>query len=141
MKSGISGGGEGAIAVEGTAAGCRNGFAEIGKIEASLLLAGRLFAIDKCLATKPLHSISGGTMIVFARRKQISRYRVKLDSPHFGQRRKTAVNSLSAGLSLPKERVAGAMAQAGLSPTVRAEQLTLSDFAALNRALFKEESE
>ena len=59
----------------------------------------------------------------------------------FGQRRKTAVNSLSAGLSLPKERVAGAMAQAGLSPTVRAEQLTLSDFAALNRALFKEESE
>ena len=33
------------------------------------------------------------------------------------------------------------MAQAGLSPTVRAEQLTLSDFAALNRALFKEESE
>ncbi len=49
----------------------------------------------------------------------------------FLQRRKTAENSISAGLSLPKETVAAALEQAGLEKTVRAEKLTLDDFANL----------
>lgn len=57
----------------------------------------------------------------------------------FGQRRKTAVNSLSAGLSMDKAKVIKAMEQAGLPPAARAEQLTLDDFEALSQALFTEE--
>ena len=49
----------------------------------------------------------------------------------FGQRRKTAVNSVSAGLSLPKEQVAGWFAAAGITPAARAERLTMEQFAAL----------
>ncbi len=55
----------------------------------------------------------------------------------FGQRRKTAANSIAAGLSIPKEQVISALEQAGLSPLVRPEQLTLEDFAALQRNLKK----
>jgi 16S rRNA (adenine1518-N6/adenine1519-N6)-dimethyltransferase len=54
----------------------------------------------------------------------------------FCQRRKTAVNAISAGLSLPKERVADAFARAGISPTARAERLTMSQLAKLTDLLF-----
>lgn len=53
----------------------------------------------------------------------------------FSQRRKTAANAVSAGLSLPKARVLSALAAAGLSETARPEQLTLPQFAALSDAL------
>lgn len=56
----------------------------------------------------------------------------------FGQRRKTAANAISAGLGLPKARVAGALARAGLPAAVRPEQLTLEQFAALRAALDEE---
>ncbi len=49
----------------------------------------------------------------------------------FGQRRKTAVNSVSAGLGLPKDRVAAAMDAAGIPPAARAERITLAQYAAL----------
>lgn len=49
----------------------------------------------------------------------------------FLQRRKTLVNSLSAGLGIEKGRVAAAVSGCGLSPNARAEELTLRDFAAL----------
>lgn len=49
----------------------------------------------------------------------------------FAQRRKTAANSLSSGLGLSKEAVLRALERAGLSPTVRPEQLTLEDFSGL----------
>ncbi len=53
----------------------------------------------------------------------------------FGQRRKTMNNSLvSAGFS--KEEITAAMEQASLSPTLRAEQCTLSDFARLADILY-----
>ncbi|MBE6777865.1 MAG: 16S rRNA (adenine(1518)-N(6)/adenine(1519)-N(6))-dimethyltransferase RsmA [Ruminococcaceae bacterium] len=52
----------------------------------------------------------------------------------FGQRRKTLLNSLTtAGYS--KETVAAALATAGISPTARAEELTLEQFAALSDAI------
>lgn len=50
----------------------------------------------------------------------------------FGQRRKTLANSLSnAGYS--KEQTARALQAAGLSPTARAEELTLEQYATLTR--------
>ena len=53
----------------------------------------------------------------------------------FGQHRKTAANSIAAGLKLPRPQVAAALEAAGLDPRVRPEQLTLEDFAALDAAL------
>ncbi|MBR4201008.1 MAG: ribosomal RNA small subunit methyltransferase A [Oscillospiraceae bacterium] len=54
----------------------------------------------------------------------------------FGQRRKTAVNALSAGLSLPKEQVTAALADCGLTANVRFEQLDLETLLRLSRTLF-----
>ncbi len=49
----------------------------------------------------------------------------------FGQRRKTAVNSVSGGLGLPKAQVAEAFARAGIPPAARAERLSMEHFASL----------
>ncbi|MBO5551780.1 MAG: 16S rRNA (adenine(1518)-N(6)/adenine(1519)-N(6))-dimethyltransferase RsmA [Lachnospiraceae bacterium] len=51
----------------------------------------------------------------------------------FNQRRKTLANALSgyAGLELTREQVIKAIEAAGKKPTVRGEELSLSDFAAL----------
>ena len=59
----------------------------------------------------------------------------KLVRAAFGQRRKTAANSVSAGLGIPKAHVMQALEAAGLSPMARPEQLTLEDFCALQKAL------
>lgn len=53
----------------------------------------------------------------------------------FGQRRKTAANAVAAGLSLPKSAVQAALKEIGAAENVRAEQLTLSQFAALSDRL------
>ena len=53
----------------------------------------------------------------------------------FCQRRKTAANSIAAGLNLPKAKVLQALAAAGLSEKARPEQLRLEDFARLQSAL------
>lgn len=53
----------------------------------------------------------------------------------FAQRRKTAANSLSATLGLPKPQVEQALAAAGAAENVRAERLTLEQLAALANAL------
>lgn len=53
----------------------------------------------------------------------------------FSQRRKTAENSISSGLGIPKATVATALENAGLEKTVRAEKLTMADFAVLAESL------
>lgn len=53
----------------------------------------------------------------------------------FGQRRKTASNSLSAGLGIPKDKVSSAIAAAGFEPSVRAESLTMQELARLSECL------
>ena len=53
----------------------------------------------------------------------------------FSQRRKTLSNSLSSGLSLPKQKIAEALASASISPTARAEEMTLRQFEAIYEAL------
>ncbi len=56
----------------------------------------------------------------------------------FGQRRKTVLNSVSAGLSLPKERVAVALEKAEIPQNARAEQLKMQQLAALANELVHE---
>ena len=53
----------------------------------------------------------------------------------FGQRRKTALNAVSAGLGLPKAQVALAMERAGIAPNARAEQITLEMLADFSNEL------
>ncbi len=56
----------------------------------------------------------------------------------FGQRRKTAANSLSSGLSLPKEAVLAALREAGMSENTRAESLTMEELALFFECLSKQ---
>ena len=58
----------------------------------------------------------------------------------FGQRRKTAANSISSGLQLPKAQVNAALEAAGFDIRVRPEALTLQDFAAIQAALANQPS-
>ncbi len=53
----------------------------------------------------------------------------------FSQRRKTAANALSNGLSLPKGQVQQAFENAGLNPQSRAEQLTMEQFFTLSEEI------
>ena len=57
----------------------------------------------------------------------------------FSQRRKTAANGLSSGLSLPKEQIAQALAAAGLPVNVRAETLTMKQLEQLTIAIYFED--
>ncbi|MEE1283642.1 MAG: 16S rRNA (adenine(1518)-N(6)/adenine(1519)-N(6))-dimethyltransferase RsmA [Acutalibacteraceae bacterium] len=54
----------------------------------------------------------------------------------FAQRRKIAANSISAGMSLPKETVYKAIEAAGYSDNVRAESFTLNELASLANEIF-----
>lgn len=53
----------------------------------------------------------------------------------FGQRRKTAANSLSSLLGEPKDLVRKAFEDAGLPESIRAERMTLENFADLTEAI------
>ena len=53
----------------------------------------------------------------------------------FAQRRKTVLNSVSSSLSLSKETVSSALESTGLEKNVRAEQMSLENFAALCKVL------
>ncbi len=54
----------------------------------------------------------------------------------FGQRRKTISNSVTSGLSLSKDVFRTACENAGVSPTARAEALTLDELARLANAIY-----
>ena len=55
----------------------------------------------------------------------------------FGQRRKTVLNSLAAGLSLDKGTVAAALERAEINSNARAEQLSMAQLAALSNEIFE----
>ena len=61
----------------------------------------------------------------------------KLVRAAFCQRRKTAANSIAAGLQLPKDKVLAALRAGGFDERIRPEKLTLEDFAKI-QALLKE---
>ncbi|MGA7731758.1 MAG: 16S rRNA (adenine(1518)-N(6)/adenine(1519)-N(6))-dimethyltransferase RsmA [Chloroflexia bacterium] len=56
----------------------------------------------------------------------------------FSQKRKQLVNTLSSGLSLPKEAARQALQAAGISPDRRAETLSLEEWAGLEEAMRRE---
>ena len=62
----------------------------------------------------------------------------KLVKSAFVMRRKTLVNNLMAAFSLPREKAIACIEQAGLSAQVRAEALTIQQFAALCNLLAAE---
>lgn len=53
----------------------------------------------------------------------------------FGQRRKTAVNSLSSGLGISKEKIAQILTGRGFDLNVRAETMTMEDFANISNLI------
>ena len=63
----------------------------------------------------------------------------KIIRASFNQRRKTLQNGLnnSSGLNFTKDQIAAAIAEAGFSPSVRGEALTLEQFAKLTDILLK----
>lgn len=61
----------------------------------------------------------------------------KLIKAAFSQRRKTAENSISAGLHMEKSAVGEALVSARLEKNVRAENLTMEDFSRLSDILCK----
>lgn len=56
----------------------------------------------------------------------------------FAQRRKTALNSISSGMGITKDRIESALAQAGLTPDIRAEKFTMENFARISNILYEE---
>ena len=60
----------------------------------------------------------------------------KMIKSAFAQRRKTISNSITSGLSLSKESFKEACEKAEISPTARAEALTLDELAKLSNAIF-----
>lgn len=61
----------------------------------------------------------------------------RLIAAAFGQRRKTAANSISAGMGLAKQVVEDALLSLGMDKNVRAETFTLEDFAAMSAVLLR----
>lgn len=55
----------------------------------------------------------------------------KMVKAAFSQRRKTAVNSISSGMGIPKNQVIGALKASGLNENVRAEKLSMQELAAV----------
>ncbi len=55
----------------------------------------------------------------------------------FAQRRKTAANSISSGMSIPKDIVYQAIEAAGYGENVRAESFTLDELAALSNEIWR----
>jgi 16S rRNA (adenine1518-N6/adenine1519-N6)-dimethyltransferase len=53
----------------------------------------------------------------------------------FSSRRKQLLNNLSSGLNLPKEKMVQILRNLGLNPQIRAQDLSVSDWLALTKAL------
>lgn len=60
---------------------------------------------------------------------------LKVVKAAFGQRRKTMLNALSSGLSLPKEAVEAALKRAEIDGSRRGETLTLLEFSSLSNSI------
>ena len=117
------------------------GTAEYGAISAAVAWYGRaekLFDVPAgCFLPKPKVdssviriTLGGGARENIGCRDE--RLMFRLISAAFGMRRKTLVNAVSASFShFSKEKLAKIIEDAGLSPTVRGERLSVSDYARL----------
>ena len=114
----------------------------------ALSLAVQYYAKPEIVANVPPNCFiprpNVGSAVIRLTRHETHRVQVKdeaflfaLIRASFNQRRKTLVNGLgnAAELKLGKEEVAQALAQMGLSATIRGEALTLEQFAQLSDLL------
>ena len=114
----------------------------------ALSLAVQYYAKPEIVANVPPNCFiprpNVGSAVIRLTRHETPRVQVKdeaflfaLIRASFNQRRKTLVNGLgnAAELKLGKEKVAQALAQMGLSATIRGEALTLEQFAQLSDLL------
>lgn len=61
----------------------------------------------------------------------------KMVKSAFAQRRKTILNSVSSGMGIEKEKLSLAIENAGLSPTARAEALTMEELTDLSNKIYE----
>ena len=61
----------------------------------------------------------------------------KMIKSAFAQRRKTILNSVSSGMNIPKDKLSLAIEKAGLSPTARAEALTMEQLVTLANKIYE----
>ena len=61
----------------------------------------------------------------------------KMIKSAFAQRRKTILNSVSSGMGIEKEKLSLAIENAGLSPTARAEALTMEELVTLANKIYE----
>lgn len=61
----------------------------------------------------------------------------KVIKASFAQRRKTLLNGISSGLSIPKDTASELIISAGIQPSIRGEKLTLEEFAALADKIYE----
>ena len=117
--------------------------ARLGEREAGVLTAAvEYYAEAETLFTVPASSFTPppkvNSAVIRLTRRQMPPVEVadeafffKTVKAAFLHRRKTAVNSLSAGLGLPKDKIEAALVRLGFSPAVRAEEIDIAKFAAL----------
>ncbi len=103
--------------------------------------AKRLFGVDKNSFT-PAPKVDSEVMRLDIRKEP----EIQLDDEKFffsvvkaafSQRRKTAINGISSGMGIAKDKITKALEECNLSPTVRAEALTMQQLAALANRLYK----
>lgn len=122
--------------------------AEVGSREAGAVTVAVRYFADACVlfevgreAFLPAPKVDSAVIELCVRKSpeielRDEAYFFKMVRAAFAQRRKTAVNGISAGLNLPKAAVAEAIADTGLPADVRAEKIPMEKLAQLaNRLL------
>ncbi len=118
------------------------GTREAGAVSAAVQYFGEaevLFEVDR---TSFMPAPKVDSAVIKITLHQEPRYRVadekaffSLVKAAFAQRRKTAVNSISATLGIPKETVTNALTACGIAANARAENITMEELCALSNAL------
>ena len=103
--------------------------------------AKRLFGVDKNSFT-PAPKVDSEVMRLDIRKEPEielldEKFFFSVVKAAFSQRRKTAINGISSGMGIAKDKITKALEECDLSPTVRAEALTMQQLAALANSLYK----
>ena len=103
--------------------------------------AKRLFGVDKNSFT-PAPKVDSEVMRLDIRKEPEieladEKFFFSVVKAAFSQRRKTAINGISSGMGIAKDKITKALGECQLSPTVRAEALTMQQLAALANSLYK----
>ena len=103
--------------------------------------AKRLFGVDKNSFT-PAPKVDSEVMRLDIRKEPEielldEKFFFSVVKAAFSQRRKTAINGISSGMGIAKDKITKALEECNLSPTVRAEALTMQQLAALANSLYK----